>query len=407
MTSQDWMERADKVLMQTYARTPVVFERGRGAELWDAEGRAYLDFVAGIAVCNLGHAHPQVAQAVADQALRLVHTSNLYYTLPMIELAEELISACFADRVFFCNSGAEANEGAIKLARKYFKDRGQPQRFKVITMLGSFHGRTLATLTATGQDKIKQGFEPLPQGFGHVPFNDLEALDKALDDQTAAVLVEPVLGEGGVVLPQPGYLAGVKSLCRQRGILLIFDEIQTGLGRTGHLFAHQAEGVSPDVMTLAKGLANGLPLGALLATEEAAQALSPGSHATTFGAGPLVTAAAGAVWQELTAPGFLDQVRDTGDFFLDRLKSLAAKHGCADSARGWGLMLALVLNRPGAEVVDQCRERGFIINCTQDSVLRFVPPLVVTKSQIDQLIRTLDEILAGLDGRPGPGEKRS
>ena len=245
MSTKEWITRADKVLMTTYARTQVVFERGEGCWLYDLEGKRYLDLVAGIAVCNLGHANPEVARAVADQARTLVHTSNLYYTLPMIELSERLIQACFADRVFYCNSGAEANEGAIKLARKYFKDQGRPERFKIITMQGSFHGRTLATLTATGQDKIKEGFAPLPEGFAYAPFNDIQALTDAVDDSTAAIMMEPVLGEGGVVAAEPGYLGKVRQLCDDKGILLIFDEIQTGLGRTGHLFAHQAEGADP------------------------------------------------------------------------------------------------------------------------------------------------------------------
>lgn len=396
MTTQHWMERADKALMTTYLRTPVAFERGRGSRLWDVEGKSYLDFVAGIAVCNLGHAHPAVTEAVCAQAGKLVHTSNLYYTLPMIELAEGLVERSFADRAFFCNSGAEANEGAIKLARKYFHDAGQPEKFKVITMLGSFHGRTLACLTATGQDKVKHGFAPLPEGFGYVPFNDLDALEEAIDETTAAVMVEPIMGEGGVVIPDRGYLAGVRELCNEKRILLIYDEIQTGLGRTGNIFAHEHEGVIPDVMTLAKGLANGLPMGAVLATEEAARAFTPGSHATTFGATPLVSAAGLAVWKELTRPGFMARVRDTGSYFLGKLDDLKRKHDCVEEAFGRGLMLALRLSRPGAEVVKRCFEAGFLINCTQDTILRFVPPLVIEEAEIDSLIEELDTILGDL-----------
>jgi len=400
MSGQEWMARCDKVVMGTYARWPVVFIRGEGAYLWDVEGRRYLDFLAGIAVCNLGHAHPKVAQAVADQARRLVHTSNLYYTQPMIELAERLTGACFADRVFFCNSGAEANEGAIKLARKYHKVKGQPGRYKIITAEGSFHGRTMATLSATGQAKIKDGFDPLLDGFDHVPYNDLTALKSAVDDKTAAVMLEPIMGEGGVVMPQEGYLEGARELCQERDLLLIFDEIQTGLGRTGSLFAHQAEGVEPDVMTLAKGLAGGLPMGALLATEKVAQTFSPGSHASTFGGGPVAAAAATTVFDELTKEGFLERVEATGRHFLSRLQALAEKYPVAKEARGRGLMMALVLNQPGAEVVQECFERGFIINCTQETILRFLPPLIVTEAQIDELIQVLDEILGKLDKEP-------
>jgi len=396
MSTKGWMERAEKVLMKTYARTPVVFERGEGVWLWDAEGKRYLDLVAGIAVCNLGHANPAVARAVADQAARLVHVSNLYYTTPMIELAEELVKACFAERVFFCNSGAEANEGAIKLARKYFKDQGRPERFKIITMLGSFHGRTLACLTATGQDKVKKGFEPLPEGFDHVPFNDLSTLALKADESTAAVMLEPVLGEGGVALPQPGFLKGVRQLCDERGLLLILDEIQTGLGRTGHLFAHQAEGIEPDIMTLAKGLANGLPMGAVLATDKAAAAFSPGSHATTFGGTPLVAAAALTVWRTLTKPGFMDGVREVGGHFRARLEELCRRHPVVTEVRGRGLMLGLVLDRPAAGAMHTLRERGFMVNVTQDKILRFVPPLIITRDQVDSFVQALGEILADL-----------
>jgi acetylornithine aminotransferase len=337
-----------------------------------------------------------VARAVADQAARLVHVSNLYYTKPMIELAEELVKASFAERVFFCNSGAEANEGAIKLTRKYFKDQGQPERFKIITMLGSFHGRTLACLTATGQDKIKKGFDPLPEGFDHVPFNDLSTLALKADESTAAVMMEPVLGEGGVAFPEPGFLKGVRQLCDERGLLLILDEIQTGLGRTGHLFAHQAEGIEPDVMTLAKGMANGLPMGAVLATEKVASAFSPGSHGTTFGGTPLAAAAALAVWRILTGPGFLDQVREVGQHFKTRLEEIAQNRPVAVEVRGRGLMLGLVLDRPGAEVMNALRERGFIVNVTQDKIIRFLPPLIITRDQVDSFIQGLDEVLAEL-----------
>ena len=396
MSTKGWMERAEKVLMKTYARTPVVFERGEGVWLWDAEGKRYLDLVAGIAVCNLGHAHPAVTRAAADQAARLVHVSNLYYTTPMIELAEELVQSSFAHRVFFCNSGAEANEGAIKLARKHFKDQGRPERFKIITMLGSFHGRTLACLTATGQDKIKKGFEPLPEGFDYAPFNDLTTLALKADESTAAVMLEPVLGEGGVISPEPGFLKGVRQLCDERGILLILDEIQTGLGRTGDLFAHQAEGIEPDVMTLAKGLANGLPMGAILATDEAAAAFSPGSHATTFGGTPLVAAAALAAWRTLRQPGFLAGVKEVGEHFKARLQELGRSHPAVTEVRGRGLMLGLVLDRPGAGAMEALRKRGFLVNVTQDKILRFVPPLIITRDQVDGFIQVLDEILAGI-----------
>jgi len=397
MATENWIERADKVLMQTYSRAPVVFVRGEGVHLFDERGKRYVDFLAGIAVCNLGHAHPKVAQAVAGQAGKLVHVCNLFYTQPMIELAERLVAGSFAERVFLCNSGAEANEGAMKLIRKYQKMKGRPERYKIITMKGSFHGRTMAALTATGQDKIKQGFEPLPNGYVHVPFNDLEALAGAVDEATAAIMLEPVLGEGGVVFPEPGFLQGIRRLCSERGLLLILDEIQTGLGRTGSLFAHQAEGVSPDMMTLAKGLANGLPAGAILATEEVAQAFTPGSHGTTFGGTPLVAAAAVATWDELTRPGFMEQVQRTGAYFLDKLEALARAHASAVTVRGRGLMLALALKAPAAGLVRDLLELGFVVNCTQETILRFLPPLIIEPVHIDSLCQALDGLLAKMD----------
>ncbi len=293
---------ADGAIAATYKRFPIVLVEGSGASVWDSDGRRYTDFVAGIAVCNLGHAHPAVAEAICRQAKRLLHVSNLYYTVPQTELAAWLTAHSFADRVFFCNSGAEANEAALKLVRKYFNDRGETGRRRVVAMERSFHGRTFATLSATGQAKVRQGFEPVLAGFEFVPFNDIEALARAVDDQTAAVVLEPVQGEGGVRPPAPGYLQAVRALCDGAGALLVFDEIQTGIGRTGKLFAHEHFGVRPDIMTLAKALANGLPIGAMLATEKAAAAFGPGSHASTFGGSPIVTAAALQFKNRVTRP---------------------------------------------------------------------------------------------------------
>jgi acetylornithine/N-succinyldiaminopimelate aminotransferase len=290
--TEEIMHTADQVIAATYKRFPIVLERGRGCTVWDTRGRRYTDFVAGIAVCNLGHAHPRIADAVARQARQLVHVSNLYYTLPQTELARMLVDLSFADRVFFGNSGAEANEAAIKLARKFFYDRGQPERTRIVSMEKSFHGRTMATLSATGQDKIKKGFDPVLGGFSFVPFNDIDALSAAIDDCTCAVMLEPVQGEGGIRCPDSQFLEQVRDLCDRRGVLMILDEIQTGMGRTGKLFAHEHDGVTPDIMTLAKALANGLPIGAMLATERVAAAFGFGAHASTFGGSPLVSAAA-------------------------------------------------------------------------------------------------------------------
>ncbi|MCA1905569.1 MAG: aspartate aminotransferase family protein [Desulfarculus sp.] len=384
----------DRMVMNTYGRTPVTFVDGSGCQLTDDQGRTYLDFLAGIAVCNLGHAHPGVAEAICRQAKRLIHVSNLYYTEPQARVAQLLVENCFADRVFFCNSGAEANEGALKLARLWGKERLKGAH-AVIVMENSFHGRTLATLSATGQNKVQVGYDPLVQEFRRVPFGDLEAVKAVFDDRVCAVLCEPVLGEGGVVIPPAGFLAGLRELCDQHGALLIFDEIQTGLGRTGQLFAHQGFGVTPDVMTLAKALANGLPAGAVLAREEVADLFHPGSHATTFGAGPVVMAAAAVVLETLTAPMFLELVRETGAYFLNKLNELAGRFPeVVVAVRGLGMMLGLELSLPGTPLVKRLLELGFVVNCTQEKVLRFLPPLIVTAQEIDALSAALTEVLA-------------
>lgn len=380
-------------ICSTYARLPVVFVRGEGCRLWDEKGKEYLDFLAGIAVCNLGHSHPEVARVLCEQANKLVHVSNLFYTEPQVELAAQLTRLSFADKVFLANSGAEANEAAIKLARKYSKDRHGPGRFHVITMKDSFHGRTLATLSATGQEKVHKGFEPLVEGFTFVEFNSIEAVEAAISKQTCAVMVEPIQGEGGINIPRKGYLADLKALCKKNNLLLIFDEVQVGMGRTGTLFAHEQEDVVPDIMTLAKALGNGLPIGAMLAGDEVAQAFAPGTHATTFGGTPLVTAAASKVVQLISQPAFLQRVLDTGDYFRRRLAELQSRHPNVKEVRGRGLMVGMELTGPGQKVVEICLERGVIINCTHDSVLRFVPPLIVERQDIDRLIDVLDEVL--------------
>ncbi|UCG81482.1 MAG: acetylornithine transaminase [Desulfobacterales bacterium] len=390
--TNDFIEKAEKVIAATYKRFPIVLTQGEGCTLFDSEGGTYMDFVAGIAVCNLGHAHPGIAEAVANQARQLVHVSNLYYTTPQIVLAEWLVEHSFADRVFFCNSGAEANEAAIKLARKYFKDRGTPERFRIITMEGSFHGRTMATLSATGQAKIHKGFEPLVDGFDFVPFNDLEAVQKAVTGETCAVILEPIQGEGGVQYPGPGYLEDLRKLCDQQGLLLIFDEVQTGMGRTGKLFAYEHFAMTPDIMTLAKALANGLPMGAMLAREEVAASFTAGSHASTFGGTPLVAAAALTVVKALVEEGVLQNCERVGAYFKDRLLELKAKYAFIQEVRGQGLLLGLDLSLDGASVVKACMERGFLINCTQEHVLRFIPPLIIQEAQIDALIACLDSI---------------
>jgi len=391
LASQDWMSRADKVVMQTYGRQPLVLVKGQGCRVWDDAGKEYLDFVAGLAVCNLGHAHPEIAKAAAAQLEKLVHVSNLYYTTPMVELAEDLTRLSFADRVFFANSGAEVNEAALKLCRKYSRDRYGEERYRIICLENSFHGRTYGALSATGQRKFWQGFQPLVPGFAFVPFNDLPALARAVDDTVCAVMLEPIQGEGGVCLPDPDYLTGVRRLCDEKSLLLVLDEIQTGLGRTGELFAHQHYGITPDVMTLAKALAGGLPMGALLATEEAARAFVPGTHASTFGAGPMIAAAARASLGLLSDPGFLAAVRVKGKYLHNSLKSLQEKFRVIKEVRGLGLMWGLELFKEGAPLVDACRERGLLVNCTQGNVIRLLPPLIVSEPELNRGLMILEE----------------
>ena len=391
MLNQNWMDRADKVVMNTYGRQPLVLVKGAGCRVWDDAGKEYLDCLAGLAVCNLGHAHPEVAKAAAAQLTQLVHVSNIYYTTPMVELAEALVELSFAHRVFFANSGAEVNEGAIKLVRRFSRERFGEGRHRIICMENSFHGRTLGALSATGQSKFWQGFDPLLPGFVFVPFNDLEAVARAVDDTVCAVMLEPIQGEGGVCLPSPGYLKGVRQLCDDKGLLLILDEIQTGLGRTGRLFAQENFGITPDVMTLAKGLANGLPMGALLATAEVASAFVPGTHASTFGAGPVIAAAANAALSLLSAPEFLAGVRERGAHLFKGLAAMQAELPVIKEVRGLGLMWGLELTQEGTPVVAACRERGLLVNCTQGNVIRLLPPLVITGQELDAALIILRE----------------
>ncbi len=386
------IDRANKYIFRTYARFPMTLVRGKGCNVWDEEGKQYLDFVGGIAVCALGHSAEVVTRTLKEQSETLVHVSNLYYTKPQTDLAQMLVENSFADRVFFCNSGAEANEAAIKLARRYANEKFGEKKNTIISMVNSFHGRTMATLSATGQSKIQIGYDPLLKGFKFAMFNDLEALDKALDDSACAVIVEPIQGEGGVVCPDQDYLKGVRRLCDQRKVLLIFDEVQVGVGRTGRLFAHEHFGVTPDIMTLAKALANGLPIGAMLATEELAQVFGPGSHASTFGGTPLVSAVSLAVLKSILEDGWLDNCRDMGEYMKQGFKKLAKKYGFIKDIRGLGLIIGMELDRPCAQIVDACMHEGILINCAHDTVLRFLPPLIVTRQEIDVLLAALDKI---------------
>ncbi|MBW2574250.1 MAG: acetylornithine transaminase [Deltaproteobacteria bacterium] len=391
--TQEIIKKADQVIAKTYNRFPIVIVKGKGCKLWDTQGKKYTDFVAGIAVCNLGHAHPGVSKALSRQADTLFHVSNLYYTIPQIELASWLTEKSFADRVFFCNSGAEANEAAIKLARIYFKEKGENGRYRIISMEHSFHGRTMATLSATGQEKIKKGFEPVLEGFDYVPFNDIGALLSKIGPSTCAVLIEPIQGEGGVCCPDQGYLKAVRQACDQTGTLLIFDEIQTGIGRTGKLFAYEHFDMEPDIMTLAKALANGLPIGAMLAREEVADAFGPGSHASTFGGTPVVTAASLEVVRVLSEENIIDHCKKIGAYFKEKLSWLKDRHEMIEDVRGMGLLLGMKLNIEGDKIVTSCMEKGFLINCIQGNILRFIPPLIIEKKEIDALVVCLDEVL--------------
>ncbi len=386
------INKADSVIANTYARFQMILAKGDGCTVWDSEGKSYTDFVAGIAVCNLGHAHSAVAEAITKQAEELIHVSNLYYTKPQVDLADWLVRNSFADKVFFGNSGAEANEAAIKLARKYFAVKGEKKRNKIITMTMSFHGRTMATLTATGQDKIKEGFEPVLQGFDYVPFNDIEALKSKIDSDVCAVMLEPVQGEGGVCCPDSKYLKAVRTLCNENGILLIFDEIQTGMGRTGKLFAYEHYGVTPDIMTLAKALGNGLPIGAMLATDKVMTAFTAGSHASTFGGTPLIASGALAVAETFDKEGIVQKGKDAGDYLKTQLENLKEKFEIVEDVRGKGLLLGMKIKKEGASIVNKCLEKGYLINCIQGNILRFIPPLIISKNEIDGLIKCLSEV---------------
>lgn len=386
---------ADKNIMNTYKRTPIALVKGKGDRVWDANGKEYLDFVAGIAVCNLGHAHPKVVKAIKKQAKELMHVSNLYYTRPQGEVAALLTKYSFADRAFFCNSGAEANEAAIKLARKYAHENLGAGKYELITMKDSFHGRTMATITATGQEKFQFGFTPLLDGFKYVPFNDPEALEAAITPKTCGVMLEPIQGEGGVIVPDESYLSKVREICDRHRLLLIMDEVQTGIGRTGKLFAYEYSGIKPDIMTLAKALGNGFPVGAMLATDEVARAFVPGNHASTFGGNPLAMAAAKATLETIMKDKVLENCREMGEYFLSKLQALQLKHTIITDVRGKGLMLACALSIEGADIVQTCQEKGLLINCTGGRTLRFVPPLIISKEDINLAISIIDAAMEG------------
>ncbi len=393
-------EQEKKYIINTYNRQPGVnpyLVEGRGTKVWDDKGKEYLDFVGGLAVNGLGHCFQPVVDAASEQLNRLIHTSNLYYTKPQVELARLLVENSAGEKVFFCNSGAEANEAAIKLARKYSKQQYGPEKHEIIVANHSFHGRTLATITATGQPKFHQGFEPLVPGFRYANFNDAGSFRSQVNRYTCAIMLEPIQGEGGVHVATEGFMREIQRICVENGLLLIFDEVQCGMGRTGKLFAYEQYGVEPDIFTLAKSLGGGLPIGAMICSEQVASGFSPGDHASTFGGNPVICAAATAVVDELLKEGFLDSVVQKGRFLEKKLLQLKQEFpDHVQEIRGKGLIVALVLNGQGKEVQKKAMEYGLLVNCIGDTVLRFLPPLNVLEEEVEQVADILGRALKEL-----------
>lgn len=397
MQTQEIKAAEAQTLCPTYGRYPLAIAKAQGTKLITPEGQTYIDLLAGIAVCNLGHSHPEIVEVITSQAHKLIHVSNLFYQEEQIHLARKLLSTSHLQRAFFCNSGAEANEGAIKLARRYMREVRNEDRFEIITLSGSFHGRTLATLTATGQDKIKTHFGPLPEGFITVPFGDPAALENAITAHTAAVMVEMIQGEGGVIPLPKAYVQTLVDLCAQHKILLIIDEIQTGMGRTGKFWAHQHLGLTPDIMTSAKGLGNGLPIGAILCTENIAKGFPPGSHGTTFGGNALICAVAAKVIDIMERDNLCQRVTAMGNWLHQRLLELHSKHPQRIAEiRVHGLMVGIELTSPGATIWQALLDQGFILNLTQDKVLRLLPPLIITQEELENFIQALDKVLSSV-----------
>jgi acetylornithine aminotransferase len=390
------INRAQRAFIGNYRPLPIVVAGGEGARIVDVEGNRFIDFVSGIAVSSLGYGHPKLTAALQEQAGKLLHASNIFWTQPAIELAEKIVQHSFGDGVYLCNSGAEANEAMLKLARKVFHDRGEG-RFEFICMERGFHGRTMATVTCTGTEKYRVGFEPLLPGVRHVPFGDPNALEAAMSERTAAVLLEPIQGEGGIRIPPPGYIRGVRDLCSKHGCLMLLDEVQSGVGRTGKLFAHEHEGVEPDMMSLAKGLGGGAPIGAMVATSQVAEHLTYGSHGSTYGGNPLAAAAASVVMDEVCEPAFLDTVNKRGDHLLARLQAMAKTHKrvCVE-ARGRGLWCGLELSVDGSKLARRALSKGLVLNVIGGKVVRLAPPLIIDEQTLDDGLDILEQLLREL-----------
>lgn len=396
MTTAEIKKMADDYIINTYGERPISITKGEGVYVWDAEGKRYLDFVAGISTNNVGHCHPRVVDAIIDQARKLIHTSNLYYTEPQVRLAKRIVELSFAEKCFFCNSGAEANEGAIKLARKYSKENVDPKRFEIITMLKSFHGRTMTTITATGQEKYHKGFEPLSPGFKYVPFNDIKAVEDAITENTCAIMVEPIQVEGGINLPDKEYLPILREICNKNKILLIFDEVQTAMGRLGAMFGYQVYGVEPDIITMAKALGGGVPIGCMATKTKIAESLVPGSHASTFGGNPLACSAALVAINTIVDEKLPENAQKMGDYLKEKFLSMRDKYPVIKDVRGCGLVIGVELNVEGKGFVSECMKNGLILNCIGTRVIRCVPPLIVTKDHIEEALNIFEKGLASI-----------
>ena len=390
MKTDEIKNKCDKYIMNTYGRQPIVLDHGHNQKVYDTDGNEYLDFFAGVAVNNLGQTNTKVVEALQKQAEKMMHCSNIYYNEPAANLSEKLAEITKLDKVFFSNSGAEANEAAIKLARKYTKKEN------IITAVDSFHGRTMLTVTATGQDQYKLPFKPLPPGFKHVPFNNIDAIKETIDDNTAAIMLEVVQGEGGINVASKEYIKEVEKICKENKILLIIDEVQTGIGRCGEILASQIYDIKPDIVSLAKGLGSGFPIGATLATEEVSKGFEPGDHGSTFGGNPLACAVGNATLEVIKEDKILENTQTVGQYLQDQLKELKEKYNFIVDVRGLGLLQGAELNFEGGEIVDKMREKGILINCTAGKVLRFAPPLTITKTDVDTLIKALDEIFSNI-----------